>query len=140
MKNRIAQILICVALISAFVFALSSCEFFNKEEPHEHTFGEWGSNTATCTAAGEEKRVCTDEECGFEETRTTEALGHNFVDGVCTVCSEKAPHTTHTYGDWSGNTATCTAAGEEKRVCTYEGCTAEEKRATEALGHNMILL
>ena len=45
---------------------------------------------------------------------------------------------THSFGDWYGNTATCTEGGEERRECTTDGCEHYETRATEALGHDEI--
>ena len=55
-----------------------------------HDFGQWMKTTAaTCTAAGEEQRTC--NECGEIETRETEALGHNYENGVCTRCGKEIP-------------------------------------------------
>ena len=55
-------------------------------QPHEHSFGEWTVTVpATCTAMGEEQRVCA---CGAVETRWLWALGHDYVDGVCIRCKE----------------------------------------------------
>ncbi len=46
---------------------------------------------ATCTEAGYEKIYCAD--CGALLSETTlNALGHNYVDGVCTRCGEKDPN------------------------------------------------
>ncbi len=43
-----------------------------------HDWGEWFVTVEpTCTKSGVEERVC--DECGTTETRTVEALGHNFV-------------------------------------------------------------
>lgn len=45
---------------------------------------------ADCTTAGSTKVVCDD--CGFEISNTEiPALGHNYVDGVCSVCGEEEP-------------------------------------------------
>lgn len=60
--------------------------------PHEHSFGEWEVVTpATCTEAGEERRVCSG--CDEAETRPVPALGHDYVYGVCTRCGEPQPPT-----------------------------------------------
>ena len=88
-----------------------------------HSWGEWETVTAaTCTEQGSEKRICS--VCNEEETRATEALGHDFAtewshDGTshwhacarCDATTEKVAH--------SGGTATCTA----KATC--EVCGAE---------------
>ena len=55
-------------------------------KPHEHDFGEWTVTIpATCTEEGEEQRTCS---CGETETRTVAALGHDYVNGVCTRCED----------------------------------------------------
>lgn len=41
----------------------------------------------TCTLDGSVKNVC--EICGHEETETTEALGHQYYNNVCTRCSDE---------------------------------------------------
>ena len=76
--------------ILLLVLALSAC--VNSEEPpvnnHIHEFGEWSViESATCTAPGEEVRVCT---CGDKETETIEMLEHPYKNGICTVCGQNA--------------------------------------------------
>ena len=44
-----------------------------------HDFGEWGDNTATCTADGTETRTCRRENCETTETRPSAATGHQYV-------------------------------------------------------------
>ena len=125
-------------------------------EPHTvHTYGAWKTTkTATCTAAGMQKRTCS---CGVFETQSTSALGHNYsltftVDtpatcttvGVkskhCTRCAEKnevtaIPATGHAYGSWQiVATAGCTSTGSQKRVCST--CSHTEYKTISALGHN----
>ena len=83
-------------------------------KPHEHDFGEWTVTIpATCTAMGEEQRTCS---CGETETRTVAALGHDYVDGVCTRCEDMITATDDSYFTfteledgtysifWAGNT------------------------------------
>ena len=56
----------------------------------DHTFGEWEPETdATCTTDGSKKRSCTF--CDYEATETIPATGHDFVDGVCSVCGVVNP-------------------------------------------------
>ena len=51
----------------------------------------------TCTTTGKKQMVC--ENCGNLLEVEIPALGHNFVNRVCTRCGEKEPGcTTHTYG------------------------------------------
>ena len=60
--------------------------------PHEHSFGEWEVVTpATCTEAGEERRVCSG--CDEAETRTLPAIEHNYEGGVCIRCGDPQPPT-----------------------------------------------
>ena len=49
----------------------------------KHTFGAWtGSKAASCEEAGQEKHVCS--VCGKTETRSIDALGHDWDEGVVT--------------------------------------------------------
>ena len=58
-------------------------------KPHEHSFGEWKVlEDATCTEAGSEERTC---DCGEKESRAIPANGHDYVDGVCTLCGKVIP-------------------------------------------------
>lgn len=55
-----------------------------------HDFGEWAVvKAATCTESGTESRTCA--RCQETETRTVEALGHDFKDGKCAVCGAADP-------------------------------------------------
>ena len=64
-------------------------------KPHEHDFGEWTVTVpATCTEAGEEQRTCS---CGETETRIVAALGHDYVNGVCTRCEDMITATDDSY-------------------------------------------
>ena len=76
---------------NAYVFACAAEVRLTGEKAaaHEHSFGEWIVTTApTCTEKGVETRSC---ECGETEIREIEALGHDFVDGVCTRCGAAQP-------------------------------------------------
>ena len=55
-----------------------------------HSYGE-GEQTAApdCTNAGEMTYTCS--VCGDVKTETVNALGHNYVDGICSVCGEELP-------------------------------------------------
>ena len=56
-----------------------------------HNWGQWYTLTdATCTAYGQERRVCT--RCGKEQTRAIDMIPHNYVGGVCTRCGADDPN------------------------------------------------
>ncbi len=59
------------------------------EAEHEHDFYIVASQAATCTEEGWVQYACSI--CGLTETTFTEALGHDFVDGVCTRCGAIDP-------------------------------------------------
>lgn len=72
----------------------------------------------TCTESGHEAyETC--ENCSYS---TYEEIpgGHKYEGGKCTVCGADGC-TTHSYGNWYGNTATCKAGGVEYRDCTVCG-------------------
>ena len=88
----------------------------------------------TCTTTGKKQMVC--ENCGNLLEVEIPALGHNYVNRVCTRCGEKEPGcTTHTYGDWViTKNATCVAEGSKKRTCTV--CGVEEVETIPATGEH----
>ncbi len=73
------------------------CTICNKVDPsldpenhNPHEFGEWTVvKEATCEEPGEQTRVC---ECTTTETEEIPALGHDYVDGVCSVCKAEDPN------------------------------------------------
>lgn len=110
---------------------------------HDHTPGEWETETeATCDKAGKKVQRCTEckEICNTQETK---ALGHTPGDWeteieatckaegkrvkYCTVCKkvcaeEKVDKLEHEPGDWEVETeATCWSEGEESVYCKYCG-------------------
>lgn len=125
-----------------------------KVEKLPHKYGEWHSNTATCTEGGEETRNCT--VCTAPDKRSTEPLGHDEIaqPGQPATCTKGGwnPYLTcgregcdfntkilveakgHSYDEWRDNTATCTEGGREYRVCEVCGNDVEV-RDTEPLGH-----
>lgn len=57
-------------------------------DPTGHKFGNWEIiKEATCTEEGERKRSC---ECGYTETETIHALGHDIQGVQCSRCSAMA--------------------------------------------------
>ena len=118
---------------------------------HEtHTFGEWNITTAaTCTEAGEKTRTCSG--CGFTETETILAGGHQYdavvtdptclAGGYTTYTCQNCPDTYtanetdalgHDFGEWAVTTpASVEAAGVETRECNR--CHITETRSIPAI-------
>ena len=64
-----------------------------------HAYGEWEVTTpATCTEAGEETRVCANDESHIE-TREIEATGHHYVDTVVAPTETEQGYTEHVCPD-----------------------------------------
>ena len=60
------------------LFSLASCGC-------SHSYGGWVTiKEPTCTESGRKCRKCSN--CNHEEYKEIPALGHNYVNGVCTVC------------------------------------------------------
>ena len=84
----------CTANGTTAVNRCNSCgeEFGGETILASHDMGEWTTTkAATCTTAGERTRSCNRADCDHAETETIDATGHNYVDGVCTVCSAEKP-------------------------------------------------
>ena len=80
--RRSVLALILLTLVS--VLLLASCK-----KEHTHEWGEWSVvEEPDCTTVGTKRRECA---CGAAGTADIPALGHTFVDGVCTVCGEEEP-------------------------------------------------
>ena len=72
-------ILIMFVLCTTTLSACGKCE---------HTYGNWTVvKAATCTEDGKKEHKCT--ECGHKETEKINALGHDYVGGICTDCGKK---------------------------------------------------
>lgn len=153
--KRITKILIYFALAVTLVLCLASCEdlLSNGAGSHQHEYGAWGEDSATCEAEGTQTRIC--KICNAKSTRKTQPLGHDYV-----VYNDKAPSCTengynnykkcsrcskeegsivdmlgHTFDKWTGNTATCLEGGKEFSKCSV--CGHDEERPTEPLGHSV---
>ena len=54
---------------------------------HVHSYGTGVVTAPTCTAQGYTTFTCSDTTCQYSfKTDYTDKVGHNFADGVCTVC------------------------------------------------------
>lgn len=61
---------------------------FGIEDAHEHSYTSTVTTAATCTTDGVRTYTCS---CGDSYTEAIPATGHNYVDGVCTVCGATDP-------------------------------------------------
>lgn len=130
-------------------------------KPHEHTMTAIAEKNPTCTEAGN-KAYFKCETCGklyldqngiketTAEAMTVKATGHQFKDGVCTVCKTKDPNYTaphqHSLVQVPEKKPTCTTAGNKAHY-RCETCkklyldkdakneTTLEKVTIKALGH-----
>ena len=75
--KRITKILIYLALAVTLVLCLASCEdlLSNGAGSHQHEYGAWGEDSATCEAEGTQTRMC--KTCNAKSTRKTQPLGHD---------------------------------------------------------------
>ncbi|MDE6617603.1 MAG: hypothetical protein K2K13_01085 [Clostridiales bacterium] len=94
--KKLRKILLIVFVVSALALAFVACSETTDTE-HNHRWGEWSADTATCTQGGTQTRTCTSEGCKGQdgkpatETRTTKALGHNVTSW--TLC--ESDHSKH---------------------------------------------
>ena len=122
-----------------------------------HSFGSWRVITPeTADRDGEEKRICTRENCDYFETRKIPKLDHTHeytetvVEPTCTEkgytlhkceCGEEykdgeTEALGHLFGEWKTITpATEDSEGLEQRVCARKNCGFKEERAIPVLSH-----
>lgn len=60
----------------------------NSGDTHSHSYTSAVTTAATCTTAGVKTYTCS---CGDSYAESIPATGHNYVDGVCTVCGAVDP-------------------------------------------------
>ncbi len=86
-----------------YFFKLAETTGGDGGETHTHSYTSNVTTAASCTEAGTKTYSC---ECGDSYTETIPAAGHNYVDGVCTVCKESQPTmltiVRDSFGDASG--------------------------------------
>ena len=69
-------------------YTCAVCGLEKTEKRAGHEFGEWTvEKEATCTESGERNRQCL--HCDYIETEIIPAVGHQFENGICTICGEK---------------------------------------------------
>lgn len=110
MKNNIKLISLVVCL-AAIILSCCSC---GKCKDGEHKFKATTIKDATCTDEGLVDYKC--DKCGYEEEKSTSAMGHNYTQ--------------------QSTTATCTKNGKATYKCSRCGDVKEED--IKATGHNWI--
>ena len=122
-----------------------------------HLFGNWRVTTPeTADRDGEEKRICTRENCDYFETRKIPKLDHTHeytetvVEPTCTEkgytlhkceCGDEYKDNEtealgHLFGEWETITpATEDSEGLEQRVCARKNCGFKEERKIPVLSH-----
>ncbi len=129
-------------------------------EPLGHDYEEVDRTDATCTTDGSVTYTCKREGCGYSETKTLPATGHDqtgalaFVEPTCTepetkyvACSKCGTLQLletigeplgHNYVETARTNATCTAEGSVTYVCDRTDCGATYTETLAALGHSYV--
>lgn len=104
MKKRILAFLLAIVMLATTV--LTSCDFFNTETPHEHTYdSEWSYDTnkhwhaATC-------------EHSDEKIDEAEHIDGDLLDGKCEVCNAQFYLPAHEHADEDSDKK-CDVYGED---------------------------
>ena len=87
-ENIMKRISIFITLITLFACLFSSCSLLGGGD-HLHSFAEWHTTkNPTCTEIGEIVRYCS---CGEKQSEVIPELGHQYADGICTICGSSTP-------------------------------------------------
>jgi hypothetical protein len=152
MKNKLG--FIAIIAIIGFLAACGNVDTPTVE--HTHAWGDWTvTKAATCSAKGEETRVCTLDP-SHKETRDTETDpdAHDWeqLEGTAPTCEDAGsgkrkcklcgveesgdlPALGHDWGEWVETKApTETEDGQEERICGNDS-THKETRVKAALNH-----
>lgn len=77
--------LFAICIVGLAMMGMSSCN--DGQSACSHTYSAWAvTKAATCEEKGEKSRSCT--KCGDVQKQDIAAKGHNYVDGICTVCGK----------------------------------------------------
>lgn len=69
------------------VYTCTECGLDKTEWVQAHDIGEWTvDKEASCTENGEKSRKCS--RCDYREVEVIPALGHNYVEGICSNCGK----------------------------------------------------
>lgn len=83
--KKFISLLLCVSFL--VLICISGCAGKGKDKC-EHTYCSWSIEVEPdCINAGSKSRTCS--KCGQKEVSSLPALGHNYVNGACTVCGAK---------------------------------------------------
>ncbi|MDR0455694.1 MAG: hypothetical protein LBH20_03300, partial [Treponema sp.] len=120
MRN-VPKLTILMALIGFVALSVTGCDNGTTTPPkHTHNWGEWTvTKAATCSAAGVQERVCTDD-ATHRETEAipldSDAHDYRYVEG-------------------SGTAPTCIADGEGDEVCSHNPSHTRSGVVIDKLGH-----
>lgn len=123
------------------VYCANGCGTHSEAAAHElHEDEELKEQLApTCTNPGYLVKVC---ECGYNELESLDALGHNYVDGVCTRCDSQEPveheHNYKPVEDGEIVKATCTQKGKQLYACEC-GMTTVVELEVDPDNHNYMI-
>ena len=110
--KKLGILLLAAAFAVCGLAVLSACD----KPEHTHSFGEWTTVTApTCIEEGKMERICS---CGEKESEEIEALGHDYVKGICARCGEAEPY-------MEGLIFELSEDGASYAVMSYQGVAAE---------------
>ena len=84
--KSVKRVLISILAIITMTLPLSSCKK-PFEDNHEHSWKYYIAKQPTCTQNGIMEKLC--EECGEKDYEDISPSGHNFINGVCSVCGEE---------------------------------------------------
>ncbi|MDU8668393.1 hypothetical protein [Faecalibacterium prausnitzii] len=87
-------------------------------DPNAHNYVKTSTVPPTCGAQGYDEYTCT------HDPRHTYKTNYTSPTGL------------HTYGEWTPDTATCTAGGTQSRTCSV--CNHVDTKETPALGHHWV--
>ena len=150
-KKLLCLMLVAMLLVSAVPAAFATGE--GAECTHtDRTLIENGKSTKapTCEDPGVEVYYCNNEACTDEDhyfTVDVSALGHNYVDGVCSRCEAEdpdyvAPDPCANGHDWDAGVMTtldtCEAAGVKTFTCKRTDCgETKTEEVNEIIGHTL---
>ncbi len=84
--RKITRAFISLLAIIIMALPLSSCRKIFGDK-HEHAWKYYIAKQPTCTQNGIMEKLC--DECGEKGYEDITPSGHNFINGVCTVCGEE---------------------------------------------------
>ena len=162
MSKKIIKLTFLIFALSV-ALCLASCENLEEDYPilfdgvptHSHVFGEWGSDSATCTEHGLRERKCSI--CDEVEVVLTVALGHDMISykdraadctesgcigySACSRCEYFEGELIEAHGHKMSNwvvtlEATCVNEGSQTKTCSI--CTETVTESIKHLGHAMV--